>query len=281
MKEISTPDEKVQKDSLRERIWRIIFQTESGTAKAYDVILLMVIAGSVMVVMLESVAGIKTNYSKLLKTLEWVFTILFTIEYVVRLLVVRKKRRYALSFFGIVDLLSIIPTYLELFVAGSGHFIIIRILRLLRMFRVLKMAQHVGDAYILINALKASRPKIAVFIFGLFSIVCIQGTLMYIIEGETAGSNFTSIPQSIYWAIVTVTTVGYGDITPVTIAGKMLASVVMITGFAIIAVPTGIVTSELNRELKEVKLDTRSCNGCGHEGHDLKALHCKMCGHQL
>ncbi|MDA0347719.1 MAG: ion transporter, partial [Verrucomicrobia bacterium] len=190
-------------------------------------------------------------------------------------------RRYALSFFGIVDLLSIIPTYLELFVAGSGHFIIIRILRLLRMFRVLKMAQHVGDAYILINALKTSRPKIAVFIFGLFSIVCIQGTIMYIIEGGMEDSQFTSIPQSIYWAIVTITTVGYGDITPVSIAGKMLASVIMITGFAIIAVPTGIVTAELNRELKDVKLDTRNCNGCGHEGHDRKALHCKMCGEKL
>jgi len=281
VKESLTPQDKFQPDSLRERIWRIIFQTESGMAKAFDVVLLIVIAGSVMIVMLESVAGIQANYSKLLKVLEWAFTILFTIEYIVRLMVVRKKRRYALSFFGIVDLLSIIPTYLELFVAGSGHFIIIRILRLLRMFRVLKMAQHVGDAYILINALKTSRPKIAVFIFGLFSIVCIQGTIMYIIEGGMEDSQFTSIPQSIYWAIVTITTVGYGDITPVSIAGKMLASVIMITGFAIIAVPTGIVTAELNRELKDVKLDTRNCNGCGHEGHDRKALHCKMCGEKL
>jgi voltage-gated potassium channel len=231
--------------------------------------------------MLESVESIHKEHGALLKVFEWIFTVVFTIEFVTRLVVVKSKRRYLFSFFGIVDLLSILPTYMELFIAGSGHFIIIRILRLLRMFRVLKMAQHVGDAYILINALKASRPKIAVFIFGLFSVVSIQGTLMYIIESDGNGSQFTSIPQSIYWAIVTITTVGYGDITPVTVLGKMLASVIMVTGFAIIAVPTGIVTAELHRELEAVKLDTRICEGCGHEGHDPKALHCKMCGHGL
>jgi voltage-gated potassium channel len=268
-------------NSLRERIWRIIFLSDSGAARLFDVVLLWLIAGSVVVVMLETVKSVHSEYGALLRILEWVFTILFTIEFTVRLAVVRAKRRYLFSFFGIVDLLSILPTYLEFFFAGSGHFIIIRILRLLRMFRILKMAQHVGDAYILINALKASRPKIAVFIFSLISIVCIQGTLMYVLETNVEGSHFTSIPQSIYWAIVTITTVGYGDITPVTIAGKVLASIIMITGFAIIAVPTGIVTSELNRELKEVKLDTRVCKGCGHAGHDPRALHCKMCGHGL
>ena len=268
-------------NTLRERLWRIIFLSESGGAKAFDVVLLWLIAGSVLIVMLESVKSIEAQHGKLLHILEWMFTILFTIEYLLRLWVVRRKRRYIFSFFGVVDLLSILPTYLELFVAGSGHFIIIRILRLLRMFRVLKMVHHMSDANVLVNALRASRSKIAVFIFGVMSIVCIEGTLMYIIEGEVEGTGFTSIPQSIYWGIVTITTVGYGDIAPVTVIGKMLASIMMLTGFAIIAVPTGIVSAELNRNLKEIPMDTRKCEGCGHEGHDPKAFHCKMCGHRL
>ncbi len=268
-------------DSLRERIWRIIFLSGSGPARTFDLILLVLIAASVTVVILESVKSIESEYGYLLKSLEWFFTVVFTIEFVTRLAVVKKKRRYLFSFFGIVDLLSILPTYLELFVAGSGHFIIIRILRLLRMFRIFKMAQHVGDAYILINALKASRSKIAVFLFGILSVVSIQGTLMYIIEGSVENSQFTSIPQSVYWAIVTITTVGYGDITPVTVLGKLVASAIMMTGFAIIAVPTGIVTAEFNRELKQIQPDNRRCEGCGHQGHDPKALHCKMCGHSL
>lgn len=268
-------------NSLKERIWKIIFLTESGAAKAFDICLLITIAASVSVVMLESVAAIHSKHSSTLRILEWVFTILFTIEYTLRIAVVRNKRKYIFSFFGIVDLLSIIPTYLELFVAGSGHFIIIRTLRLLRMFRILKMVNHIGDANILLNALKASRPKIAVFIFGLFAVVSILGTLMYILEGRVENSGFTSIPQSIYWGFVTITTVGYGDVVPVTILGKLVASVIMVTGFAIIAVPTGIVTAELHRELETVNVDTRTCTGCGHEGHDPKALHCKMCGHAL
>ena len=270
-----------QGNSLREKVWRTIFLSNSGVAKLFDIVLLWLIAGSVTVVMLESVESFRAEYGYSLKVLEWIFTILFTIEYVTRLSVVRNRRRYAFSFFGIVDLLSILPTYLELFVAGSGHFIIIRIFRLLRMFRILKMAQHVGDANVLINALIASRPKISVFIFSLMAIVSIEGTLMYIIESGVEDTGFTSIPQSIYWGIVTVTTVGYGDIAPVTVAGKILASIMMITGFAIIAVPTGIVTSELHREIDAVKMDSRKCAGCGHEGHDRKALFCKMCGHHL
>lgn len=275
------PPSKKQDNSFKERLWSIIFLTESGVAKAFDVFLLITIAASVGVVMLESVASIQSSHEGTLRVLEWAFTILFTIEYTLRIAVVRNKRKYIFSFFGIVDLLSIIPTYLELFVAGSGHFIIIRILRMLRMFRILKMVNHIGDANILLNALKASRPKIAVFIFSLFAVVSILGTLMYIVEGRVEDSGFTSIPQSIYWGFVTITTVGYGDVVPVTILGKIVASVIMVTGFAIIAVPTGIVTAELHRELESVNLDTRTCSGCGHEGHDPKALHCKMCGHSL
>ncbi len=270
-----------QGNSLRERVWRVIFLSDSGLARFFDVLLLWLIAGSVIVVMLESVDSYEERFGDLLHLFEWIFTIMFTVEYLIRIWVVRNKRRYIFSFFGIVDLLSILPTYLEIFVTGSGHFIIIRILRLLRMFRILKMAHHVGEANVLLNAMRASRSKIAVFIFGVLSIVCIEGTLMYILEGDIEGSGFSSIPQAIYWAIVTVTTVGYGDIAPITVAGKVLASIMMLTGFAIIAVPTGIVSAELHRELEIVRMDARSCGGCGHHGHDPVALHCKMCGHHL
>lgn len=270
-----------QGDSFRERVWRIIFLSDFGAARAFDIVLLWLIGASVVVVMLESVRSISAGHGPLLHALEWFFTVLFTLEYGVRVWSVRRKKRYIFSFFGIVDLLSILPTYLEFFLAGSGHFIIIRILRLLRMFRILKMAHHMGGANLLMNALRASRPKIAVFIFGVMAIVCIEGTLMYIIEYKVEGAQITSIPQAVYWGIVTITTVGYGDIAPVTVLGKMLASVMMLTGFAIIAVPTGIVSAELNRGLKEVSMDTRKCPGCGHEGHDPVALHCKMCGHRL
>ena len=264
--------------SLRERLWRIIFLSDTPAAKWFDVILLWAIGGSVTVVMIESVEPLKEKHGALLYLFEWIFTLLFTAEYVVRIWVVRQKRRYIFSFFGIVDLLSIIPTYLEIFFTGSGHLIVIRILRLLRMFRVLKMAHHMGQANLLINALLASRSKIAVFIFSVLAIVSIEGTLMYLLESGAEDSSFTSIPQSIYWGIVTITTVGYGDIAPVTVAGKMLASVMMLTGFAIIAVPTGIVTSELQRERDEVPMDVRECGECGRRGHDQQARFCKMCG---
>lgn len=270
-----------QGDSLRERIWRIIFLTGSGWSRVFDVVLLGLIAGSVIVVMLESVEEIRENYGSVLRLLEWIFTIIFTIEYFVRIWVVRRKARYIFSFFGIVDLLSILPTYIDLFMVGSGHFIIIRILRLLRMFRILKMAEHIGEANILLNALKASRSKIAVFIFGICAIVCIEGTMMYLIEDAAGNEGFSSIPQSVYWGIVTITTVGYGDIAPITVMGKILASIMMLTGFAILAVPTGIVTAELNRTMAEVQMDTRKCVECGHDGHDPQARHCKMCGHVL
>lgn len=270
-----------QGNSLRERIWRIIFLTGSGWSRVFDVVLLGLIAGSVIVVMLESVDDIRENYGSLLRLFEWIFTIIFTIEYFIRIWVVRRKARYIFSFFGIVDLLSILPTYIDLFMVGSGHFIIIRILRLLRMFRILKMAEHIGEANILLNALKASRSKIAVFIFGICAIVCIEGTMMYLIEDAAGNEGFSSIPQSVYWGIVTITTVGYGDIAPITVMGKILASIMMLTGFAILAVPTGIVTAELNRTMAEVQMDTRKCVECGHDGHDPQARHCKMCGHVL
>jgi len=267
-------------NSLKERLWRIIFLSDTPAGKAFDVALLVLISLSVLVVMLESVEPLAAEHRPVFRTLEWIFTLVFTVEYVVRILVVRRKSRYIFSFFGIVDLLSILPTYIAVFLSGSHYLMVIRVLRLLRMFRVLKMARHIGEASVLLNALKASRPKIAVFLFGVMSLVCIEGTLMYLLEGRI-NPGFSSIPQSIYWGVVTITTVGYGDATPVTVLGKVVASITMLTGFAIIAVPTGIVTAEIGRELAEVRMDRRRCPECGWTGHDPSANYCKHCGQKL
>jgi voltage-gated potassium channel len=267
-------------NSLREKVWRIIFLSDTPAGKAFDVVLLVLISLSVLVVMLESVEPLAAEYRPLFRSLEWLFTAIFTAEYAVRIFVVRRKSRYVFSFFGIVDLLSILPTYIALFLTGSQYLMVIRVLRLLRMFRVLKMARHIGEASVLLNALKASRPKVAVFLFGVMSLVCIEGTLMYLIEGRT-NPGFSSIPQSIYWGVVTLTTVGYGDATPVTVLGKIVASITMLTGFSIIAVPTGIVTAEIGRELAEIRMDRRRCSECGWIGHDPSANYCKHCGQKL
>lgn len=265
---------------LREKLWRIIFRADTPAGRSFDVALLVLISASVLVVMLESVQPLRLAHGQLFLTLEWIFTLLFTLEYTVRLAVVRTKRKYVLSFFGIVDLLSVLPTYLALVLAGSQYFMIIRVLRLLRMFRVLKMARHFGQANVLLNALRASSPKIAVFLFAILTLVTIEGTLMYLIEGAH-NPGFSSIPQSVYWGIVTITTVGYGDVAPLTVIGKVLASFIMLTGFSIIAVPTGIVSAELGRKLQQVSMDNRRCPDCGWTGHDPAANNCKHCGQKL
>ncbi len=265
---------------LREKLWRIIFLANTPAGHAFDVALLILISASVLVVMLESVEPLRLAHGQLFLILEWIFTLLFTLEYLTRIAVVRTKRRYILSFFGIVDLLSILPTYLALVFVGSQYLMVIRVLRLLRMFRVLKMARHFGQANVLLNALRASSPKIAVFLFAILTLVTIEGTVMYIIEGAH-NPGFNSIPQSIYWGIVTITTVGYGDVAPLTVIGKVLASFIMLTGFSIIAVPTGIVSAELGRKLLRVNMDHRACPDCGWIGHDPAANFCKHCGQKL
>jgi voltage-gated potassium channel len=265
---------------LRSRLWRIIFLSDTPAGKAFDLILLVIIALSVAVVMLESVASMHRQYGTTLRTLEWAFTILFTLEYLVRLWVVKRPVAYARSFFGIVDLLSFAPTYLEFLAEGSHYLMVLRVLRLLRIFRVLKMAQHVGEAGVLLNALKASRAKIFVFFFSVMTLVLIEGTIMYLIEGEI-NPGFRNIPQSIYWAIVTLTTVGYGDVAPVSVLGKMMASVIMLTGFAIIAVPTGVVTVEIGREMSARSASGRRCRSCGNAGHSADARFCHQCGSAL
>lgn len=264
----------------REKIWRVIFRSDTPAGRAFDVALLVLISASVLVVMMESVEPLRLAHARAFHLYEWIFTVLFTVEYIMRVLVVRRKSRYVLSFFGIVDLLSLLPSYLSLFVFGSQYLMVIRVLRLLRMFRVLKMARHFGQANVLLNALRASSPKIAVFLFSILTLVSIEGTVMYLLEGAH-NPGFSSIPQSIYWGIVTITTVGYGDVAPLTVLGKVLASFIMLTGFSIIAVPTGIVTAELGRELSQVRMDRRRCEECGWTGHDPAANYCKHCGNPL
>jgi voltage-gated potassium channel len=262
----------------RERGYQIIFEADTPAGRLFDILLIIAIFASVLVVMLESVDRMRLAYGPLLYNLEWLFTILFTIEYALRLIVVRRPLRYARSFFGIVDLLSIIPTYLSLFVGGLQTLLVIRVFRLLRLFRVFKLVHYVAEANVLVRALHASRPKITVFLGAVLSITTIAGALMYLVEGPEAG--FTSIPKGMYWAIVTLTTVGFGDITPLTPLGQALASLLMILGYGVIAVPTGIVSVELARATNPPAL-TQACPTCGREGHDSDAIHCKYCGGTL
>jgi voltage-gated potassium channel len=261
----------------RERLRLIIFEAETSAGRQFDLLLLLLISLSVAAVMLESVASVRERYGLLLNIAEWVFTVFFTIEYVIRLLVVTRPSRYARSFFGVVDLLSILPSYLELLIPGSQTLLVIRILRLLRIFRVLKMVRHVNGAELLMRALYASRAKITVFFFSVLVLTVIAGTVMYLIEGERSG--FSSIPVGVYWAIVTITTVGFGDITPQTPAGQVVASVCMLLGYAIIAVPTGIVTAEVIRQDGDETTD--ACPGCGVHGHLPDAEYCRRCGEKL
>jgi len=266
------------KKNFRNTIYEVIFEADTAAGKIFDIMLLIVILFSVVIVMLESVTSIRLDYGRFLKISEWVITIIFTLEYITRIYVVNKPFKYILSFYGIIDLLSVIPTYLALVIAGSQSFMVIRTLRLLRVFRILKLSRYTTAGNMIVNALKSSRAKISVFIFAVIMIVIIIGTVMYLIEGETNG--FTSIPRSIYWAIVTLTTVGYGDIAPATTLGQFIAGFVMILGYAIIAVPTGIVTAEIVTS-KRKKITTQVCQECLKEGHDPDAEYCKYCGEKL
>lgn len=263
--------------TLKKRLYEIIFEADTPAGKIFDVTLLIVIVASVVLVMLESVNSVASRYLDVLRTLEWIITIIFTVEYILRILIVQKPIRYIFSFFGIIDLLSVLPTYLSLFAFGYQSLVVIRMLRLLRIFRVLKLTRYTQAGRLLMRAMWASREKISVFIFFVLIIVVIMGTVMYLIEGEVNG--FKSIPLSIYWAIVTLTTVGYGDISPATPLGQFMASVIMILGYAIIAVPTGIITAEI---IKPTPLkNTQVCHKCLYDKHDDDAVFCKKCGEKL
>jgi voltage-gated potassium channel len=270
-----------QRNALKEKIHEVIFEADTPHGKIFDVTLLILIAASVLVVILESVGPIERRYSQLFLILEWGFTILFTIEYILRLYAVYRPMKYATSFFGVIDLLAILPTYLSLLIQGTHYLLVIRALRLLRVFRILKLGHFLKEGDVIIRALRASRAKITVFLTFVTLIVIIIGAFMYLVEGGT-NDRFSSIPRSIYWAIVTLTTVGYGDITPVTAVGQFFSAIVMILGYAIIAVPTGIVSAEFINEIREqVGNNTQCCRYCGGEGHADDALYCKFCGEML
>jgi len=263
--------------SARAATYQVIFETESVGGRAFDVALILAIVASVTVVMLDSMAPFRAQHGTPLRVLEWVFTALFTVEYVLRMWCVTSPRAYALSFFGVIDLFAVVPTYLSLVLPGGQALAVIRVLRVIRVFRVLKLAQYVGEASVLARALRAARYKISVFLVAVVTIVIVVGALMYVIEGAEAG--FTSIPTGVYWAVVTLTTVGYGDIAPLTPVGQALAAFVMILGYGIIAVPTGIVTSELTVHSRDgVTGKPRGCPSCGHGSMDPQAIYCGRCG---
>ena len=264
----------------RERMHEIIFEADTKAGKQFDITLLVLILLSVAVVFEDSVSGNSPAVKQMLYYAEWFFTIIFSIEYFLRIYTIKKPKTYIFSFYGIIDLLSILPTFIGLFLAGTHYLAIIRMLRLLRVFRVLKLVQFIGASNNLLFAVRSSRHKIGVFFLFVSITVTIMGSIMYIVEG--ADSGFSSIPRSIYWAIVTLTTVGYGDIAPVTIFGQVIASFVMLLGYAVIAVPTGIITSDmvaLNK--KRINTNTHSCNNCNFNEHDDDALFCKKCGVEL
>ena len=262
----------------REHLHEIIFEADTPAGKTFDVLLIFCILASVGIVMLDSIQSVGIKFHRIFFVLEWVFTGLFTVEYLLRLYCVRKPWKYATSFFGIVDFLSIVPSYLSLFVPGTQYLLVIRTLRTIRIWRILKLVHFLKEWNLILTALRASSRKIVVFLLVVASLVIILGSLMYMVESEESG--FTSIPRSVYWAIVTLTTVGYGDISPKTDLGQILASIAMIMGYAIIAVPTGIVTVEL-ASAKQKEVSTQACAACARDGHDSDAVHCKFCGSKL
>lgn len=263
------------KSKFRKKLFEIIFEADTQSGKIFDVALLIIILLSVLIVVLESVPAIRNNHAGLLIALELVFTAIFTLEYLLRIFVTDKPVKYIFSFFGVIDLLAILPAFLAVFITGAHSLIIIRTFRLIRVFRILKVSRYIKAAQNLSQALVASKAKIGVFLFAVMIIVIFLGAIMYLVEGEKNG--FTSIPKSIYYTIVTLTTVGFGDITPQTTLGQIISSVVMIMGYAIIAVPTGIISVEIARNAQ----NTQVCPECMKTGHDENAKHCKYCGGEL
>lgn len=263
------------------KLHEIIYEADTPAGKLFDVILLIVIIASIIFVMLESVGSIDEKYHDLLNVAEWVVTILFSLEYIARIISVKRPFKYIFSFYGIIDFLSTIPKYLSFFFVGTQSLVALRALRLLRVFRILKLTRYIGESTNFIRALKVSRAKIAVFISFVLILCVILGTIMYLVESEE-GSGFTSIPRSVYWAIVTLTTVGYGDIAPATPLGQFIASIIMILGYGIIAIPTGIVTAEMTRQEKQnLPTNTNSCPNCATANHRDDAEFCHHCGHKL
>lgn len=263
------------RSALQNQLNEVIFGTETPAGKRFDIFLIVTILLSVLIVIADSINVFHQRYDLLLTRAEWLFTILFTLEYIARLYCAPHPWRYAKSFYGVIDFLSIIPTYIALIFPAAHYALIVRLLRVMRLFRVLRLLRYSTDANLLLRSIWQSRRRIQIFLFTVVIIATIVGSMMYLIEGQDSG--FTSIPQSIYWAIVTITTVGYGDIVPLTYGGKVLASLAMVIGYSIIAVPTGIITAELANELR-IERSAKKCDSCGRAGHENDALHCRFCG---
>lgn len=265
---------------LRRKLFEVIFKADTLAGKTFDLLLLVFIVVSVVSVTLETIPGLDESFKKRLFYTEWFFTIIFTVEYIARIYSLKKPRTYIFSFFGVIDFLAILPSYITLIYAGSQYFVVLRVFRLLRVFKILRMVEFLGEAEILRSAVKASLPKIFVFLITVFCIVIIMGTIIYKVEGPENG--FTSIPMSMYWTIVTLTTVGYGDIVPATATGQFISSVLMIVGYGLIAVPTGIVTANLTHKQKiQASPSAISCSSCGSSEHVTDAKFCKDCGEVL
>ena len=271
---MSSAKEKEHLSPGQRYLHEIIFEAETPAGKLFDVLLILFILASVAAVMLESVKSFRDVHSGVLDVLDWVFTIVFTLEYIARLYAVSSPRAYAVSFYGIIDLLAVLPGYLSMIFPGAQYFSVVRVFRVLRVFRILKLAHYLDEADLLFNSLAASRKRITVFVIGVMALVVFIGSAIYVIEGDENG--FTSIPISIYWAVVTLTTVGYGDISPKTPLGQAFSVLIMILGYGIIAIPTGIVTHEIVRQSGAVS--ARACRACGSDGHAENASYCKDCG---
>ncbi|MGZ8412012.1 MAG: ion transporter [Gemmatirosa sp.] len=272
------PDEETPSTPWRARLHQVVFENDTPEGRAFDLALIVLVLLSVAIVSLETVSGLSAGAYRALRAAEWTLTALFTIEYVLRLIAVRRPLAYMTSFFGMVDALAILPTYVSLVFPGAQALLVVRVLRLLRVFRVLKLSRYLSEAAVLARALRASARKIAVFLLTVSTLVVVIGSLMFVVEGPEHG--FTSIPTSMYWAVVTLTTVGYGDISPKTPLGQLLASAVMILGYGIIAVPTGIVTAELTQG-RAHPVSGQACPSCTAEGHDVDARFCRRCGSRL
>lgn len=266
-----------RRSRLQERIYRVIFEADTPAGKGFDILLILAIVGSVVAVMLDSVPRVRRAVGNELSAAEWAFTILFSVEYALRLYAAPRRFRYARSFFGVIDLLALAPTYLSILLPGGHYLLVVRVLRVLRVFRVLKLVKYVAEGELIVAALKASGRKIAVFLFAVLSIVVVVGSVIYLIEGDESG--FVSIPISVYWAIVTLTTVGYGDISPQTPLGQTLAALIMIMGYGLIAVPTGLVSMEISLALS--RNQKRLCPACGTAESDPDAKFCRRCSASL
>ncbi len=263
---------------LRDRIRTVIFEAETRAGKAFDIALIVAILASVAAIFLDTIPSVHDRFGGFLYVVEWTFTVLFAIEYLVRLWCIDRPGKYARSFYGVVDLFGFLPTLVSVLIPGTQYLLAVRVLRVLRVFRVLRLFRYVGEAEVLMNAMRRSQRKITVFLITVLSLVVVFGSIMYLVEGEENG--FTSIPRSMYWAVVTLTTVGYGDISPATPLGQFIAAIVMIMGYGIIAVPTGIVTVQMSQAMRE-RANTVTCRVCSAEGHREEAAFCFRCGSQL